>query len=93
MFPKHTNNFFFWGGGGKLGYITYGIREKRYSTRPEQGHISCLVYILIYIKLINLMITNRKPFLFCVNYGSLGGCRNQDGRKSTTRTPLRSKEK
>jgi hypothetical protein len=90
MFPKHTNNFFFF--LGKLGYITYGIREKSYSTGPEQGHISCLVYISIYIKLINLMITNRKPFLFCVNYGSSGGCINQDGRKSTARTSWRSKE-
>jgi hypothetical protein len=72
MFPKHTNNFFilFW---VNLGTLHMVLEQKRYSTGPEEGHISCLVYISIYVKLINLMITNRKPFLFCVNYGSSGG--------------------
>ena len=74
MFPKHTNKLFLI--MGKLGYITYGIREKRYNTGPEQGHISCLVYILIYVKLINLMVTKREPFMICINYGSSGRCKN-----------------
>jgi hypothetical protein len=45
-------------------YIWY--KRKSYNTGPEQGHINCLLYILIYEILINLVVTDTKPFMFCV---------------------------
>ena len=55
--------YFFW---QFLRYITYGIREKSYNTGSEQGHINFLVYISIYVKVINIMVTNIKPFCFVI---------------------------
>ena len=45
-------------------YIWY--QRKSYNTGPEQGHINCLVYIMIYEKLINLVDYKHKDFMFCV---------------------------
>jgi hypothetical protein len=60
---KCTNTFFFFF-DILLGTLHMVSEKKSYNTGYEQGHINCLVYILIYVKLINLMVTKRKPFCF-----------------------------